>query len=88
MEEGSAAHIPAVLPADIAAINALGSPSSSIRLRSPHRHAEGEPDFNPNNPTGQCTLNSGDYRKVTSHVFGRNKREIYQIPEEGWIKYC
>ncbi|KAI4277544.1 MAG: hypothetical protein L6R38_005423 [Xanthoria sp. 2 TBL-2021] len=37
---------------------------------------------------GQCTLNSGDHRKVTSHVFGRNKRETHQIPEECWIKYC
>ncbi|KAL8853629.1 MAG: hypothetical protein Q9221_001615 [Calogaya cf. arnoldii] len=44
MEEGSAAYIPAcpiaVLPADLAPQNALGGPSSSIRLRSPHRHAE------------------------------------------------
>ncbi|KAL8654708.1 MAG: hypothetical protein Q9226_003327 [Calogaya cf. arnoldii] len=44
MEEGSAAHISAcpiaVLPADLAPKNALGGPSSSIRLRSPHRHAE------------------------------------------------
>ncbi|KAL8989617.1 MAG: hypothetical protein Q9169_008322, partial [Polycauliona sp. 2 TL-2023] len=39
-------------------------------------------------PDGKCTLNSGDHRKVTSHVFGRNKRETYQIPEELWIKYC
>ncbi|KAL8665545.1 MAG: hypothetical protein Q9168_007681 [Polycauliona sp. 1 TL-2023] len=37
---------------------------------------------------GQCTLNSGDHRKVTSHIFGRNKRETHQIPEECWIKYC
>ncbi|KAL8881671.1 MAG: hypothetical protein Q9192_007749 [Flavoplaca navasiana] len=37
---------------------------------------------------GHCTLNSGDHRKVTSHVFGRNKRETHQIPEECWIKYC
>ncbi|KAL8859046.1 MAG: hypothetical protein Q9178_004527 [Gyalolechia marmorata] len=37
---------------------------------------------------GQCTLNSGDHRKVTSHVFGRNKRETHRIPEECWIKYC
>ncbi|KAL8801274.1 MAG: hypothetical protein Q9182_004581 [Xanthomendoza sp. 2 TL-2023] len=37
---------------------------------------------------GQCTLNSGDYRKVTSHFFGRNKRTTHQIPDECWIKYC
>ncbi|KAL8681479.1 MAG: hypothetical protein Q9186_002425 [Xanthomendoza sp. 1 TL-2023] len=37
---------------------------------------------------GQCSLNSGDYRKVTSHFFGRNKRMTHQIPDECWIKYC
>ena len=25
---------------------------------------------------------------MTSHVFGRNRRETHQIPEECWIKYC
>ncbi|KAL8948944.1 MAG: hypothetical protein Q9222_004909 [Ikaeria aurantiellina] len=37
---------------------------------------------------GHCTLGSGDYRKVTSHIFGRNKRCTNQIPEDCWIKYC
>ncbi|KAI4255464.1 MAG: hypothetical protein LQ352_002557 [Teloschistes flavicans] len=37
---------------------------------------------------GQCTLRSGDHRKVVSHIFGRNKRCTHQIPEECWIKYC
>ncbi|KAL8735738.1 MAG: hypothetical protein Q9181_002701 [Wetmoreana brouardii] len=37
---------------------------------------------------GQCTLRSGDHRKVTSHIFGRNKRCTHQIPEDCWIKYC
>ncbi|KAL8713789.1 MAG: hypothetical protein Q9220_002316 [cf. Caloplaca sp. 1 TL-2023] len=37
---------------------------------------------------GSCTLGSGDYRKVTSHIFGRNKRCTNQIPEDCWIKYC
>lgn len=37
---------------------------------------------------GPCTLGSGDYRKVVSHVFGRNKRCTHQIPEDCWIKYC
>ncbi|KAL8783058.1 MAG: hypothetical protein Q9213_004905 [Squamulea squamosa] len=37
---------------------------------------------------GKCTLNSGDHRKVTSHIFGRNKRQTHQIPEGCWLKYC
>lgn len=37
---------------------------------------------------GPCTLGSGDHRKVISHVFGRNKRETHQIPDDCWIKYC
>ena len=39
-------------------------------------------------PDGVCTLGSGDHRKVTSHIFGRNKRCTHQIPEECWIRYC
>ncbi|KAL8966615.1 MAG: hypothetical protein Q9197_005885 [Variospora fuerteventurae] len=37
---------------------------------------------------GNCTLSSGDHRKVVSHIFGRNKRCTHQIPEDCWIKYC
>ncbi|KAL8774580.1 MAG: hypothetical protein Q9209_000953 [Squamulea sp. 1 TL-2023] len=37
---------------------------------------------------GKCTLNSGDHRKVTSHIFGRNKRQTHQIPQGCWLRYC
>ena len=36
----------------------------------------------------KCRTGSRDYRKVTSHVFGRNKKCTSQIPEACWIVYC
>ena len=36
----------------------------------------------------QCRTGSLDYRKVVSHIFGRNKKCTTQIPEECWIEYC
>lgn len=35
-----------------------------------------------------CNTDSNDYRKVVSHLFGRNKKCTTQIPEECWIEYC
>jgi len=35
-----------------------------------------------------CNTDSKDYRKVVSHLFGRNKKCTTQIPEECWIEYC
>lgn len=35
-----------------------------------------------------CHTGSRDYRKVTSHIFGRNKKCTTQIPESWWIVYC
>lgn len=35
-----------------------------------------------------CNTDSTDYRKVVSHLFGRNKKCTTQIPEECWIEYC
>ena len=35
-----------------------------------------------------CNTGSHDYRKVISHIFGRNKKCTTQIPEECWIEYC
>jgi len=36
----------------------------------------------------KCVANSGDHRKVVSHIFGRNKTCTSQIPPECWILYC
>lgn len=36
----------------------------------------------------ECVANSGDHRKVVSHIFGRNKICTSQIPSECWIFYC
>ena len=36
----------------------------------------------------ECVANSGDHRKVVSHIFGRNKTCTSQIPSECWIFYC
>ena len=36
----------------------------------------------------ECVANSGDHRKVVSHIFGRNKLCTSQIPPECWIFYC
>ena len=36
----------------------------------------------------KCVANSGDHRKVVSHIFGRNKICTSQIPSECWIFYC
>lgn len=36
----------------------------------------------------KCVANSGDHRKVVSHIFGRNKTCTSQIPPECWIFYC
>ncbi len=36
----------------------------------------------------ECVANSGDHRKVVSHIFGRNKTCTSQIPTECWILYC
>ena len=38
--------------------------------------------------TNPCNTGSRDFRKVISHVFGRNKRCTTQIPDECWIIYC
>ena len=35
-----------------------------------------------------CNTGSRDYRKVVSHVFGRNKKCTTQLPDECWIVYC
>ena len=36
----------------------------------------------------KCVANSGDHRKVVSHIFGRNKLCTSQIPSDCWIFYC
>ena len=38
--------------------------------------------------TSQCNTGSQDYRKVISHIFGRNKKCTTQIPDSCWIIYC
>ena len=38
--------------------------------------------------TAQCNTGSHDYRKVISHIFGRNKKCTTQIPDSCWIIYC
>ena len=35
-----------------------------------------------------CNTGSRDYRKVVSHVFGRNKKCTTQLPDSCWIVYC
>ena len=35
-----------------------------------------------------CVAQSGDHRKVVSHIFGRNKICTSQIPPECWVYYC
>ena len=36
----------------------------------------------------KCNTGSRDYRKVISHIFGRNKKCTTQIPESCWVIYC
>ena len=38
--------------------------------------------------TANCNTGSRDYRKVISHIFGRNKKCTTQIPDSCWIIYC
>ena len=35
-----------------------------------------------------CRTNSGNHRKVISHVFGRNKTSTQQLPDDSWILWC
>ena len=35
-----------------------------------------------------CLANSGDHRKVVSHVFGRNKASTRELPDNLWIFWC
>lgn len=35
-----------------------------------------------------CVAQSGDYRKVVSHVFGRNKKCTRDLPKDAWILWC
>ena len=35
-----------------------------------------------------CVANSGDHRKVVSHIFGRNKACTRKLPENLWILWC
>lgn len=35
-----------------------------------------------------CSTQSGHYRKVISHIFGRNKKCTVGIPDYVWIYYC
>ena len=35
-----------------------------------------------------CLANSGDHRKVVSHVFGRNKGCTRELPKDYWIFWC
>ncbi|KAG5287199.1 ORP1, hypothetical pathogenicity factor [Histoplasma ohiense] len=37
---------------------------------------------------GVCSTESNHYRKVISHIFGRNKKCTVNIPEHVWIYYC
>ena len=35
-----------------------------------------------------CVANSGDHRKVVSHIFGRNKACTRKLPKNLWILWC
>lgn len=35
-----------------------------------------------------CVANSGDHRKVVSHIFGRNKACTRELPNDLWIFWC
>ena len=35
-----------------------------------------------------CATQSGNHRKVISHVFGRNKTSTQQLPDDCWILWC
>ena len=35
-----------------------------------------------------CVANSGDHRKVVSHIFGRNKACTRDLPDNLWIYWC
>lgn len=35
-----------------------------------------------------CATQSGNHRKVISHVFGRNKTSTHQLPDDCWILWC
>ena len=35
-----------------------------------------------------CVANSSDYRKIVSHIFGRNKNCTRQLPNNLWIFWC
>ena len=35
-----------------------------------------------------CLANSGDHRKVVSHIFGRNKSCTRDLPDDLWIYWC
>ena len=35
-----------------------------------------------------CLANSGDHRKVVSHIFGRNKARTRALPDTLWIYWC
>ena len=35
-----------------------------------------------------CLANSGDHRKVVSHIFGRNKSCTRELPQDLWIFWC
>lgn len=35
-----------------------------------------------------CVANSGDHRKVVSHIFGRNKACTRDLPDDLWIFWC
>ncbi len=35
-----------------------------------------------------CVANSGDHRKVVSHIFGRNKTCTRELPDNLWIFWC
>ena len=35
-----------------------------------------------------CLANSGDHRKVVSHIFGRNKGRTRALPDHLWIYWC
>ena len=35
-----------------------------------------------------CVANSGDHRKVVSHIFGRNKTCTRDLPQDLWISWC
>ncbi|KZZ87201.1 hypothetical protein AAP_05840 [Ascosphaera apis ARSEF 7405] len=39
-------------------------------------------------PQGQCSTGSGNYRKIVSHIFGRNKMCTKMIPDDVWVYYC